>query len=208
MKALLGFLCGGLLLLCILEPIDSSWVQIWLEDGECADATFYSGDTVYFLFRAERDCNATVIMRTPWKRKILKEKELEACVCYRYYYSIGTGVIRSDWWKIIIEAEDGFGQKTEAECTFYVPMKRPTTTPAPTTTPPTTPPTTTPTTAPPTTPPTTTPTTAPPTTPAPSTYPAVSVTPPRQNYTPLIFAGVLAGVLIAVIAYLLITRHP
>ena len=212
------FIFGLILISCIsLGPVNSSWVKVWLEDGECGDANFYSGDTVYFYFQAEKDCNATIIMRTPWKKKILAEnKELIACRVYRSYYDIGTGVTRSDWWKIVIEVKDSSGQEAKAECTFYVPVSKPTTapptTPPPTTAPPTTPPATipSPTTPPPTTlapttlPPATTPvTTLAPTLP-PSTYPIT----PTKSYTPLIYAGILACIVICVLIVLLMTRKP
>jgi len=215
-----------ILISCIsLGPVNSSWVKVWLEDGECGDATFYSGDTVYFYYQSEKDCNATIIMRTPWKKKTLAEnKELMACRVYRSYYDIGTGVTRSDWWKIVIEVKDSSGQEAKAECTFYVPVfkpttappttQAPTTTPAPTTSPPTTAPPTTiaPTTPTPTTlPPQTTqkPTTLPPTTTLattlpPSTYPIT----PTKSYTPLIYAGILACIVICVLIVLLMTKKP
>ena len=220
------FIFGLILISCIsLGPVNSSWVKVWLEDGECGDATFYSGDTVYFYYQAEKDCNATIIMRTPWKKKILAEnKELIACRVYRSYYDIGTGVTRSDWWKIVIEVKDTSGQETKAECTFYVPISKPTTTPPTTPSPTTTP---TPTTSPPTTAPSTTiapttlapttlppqttqkPTTLPPTTTLattlpPSTYPIT----PTKSYTPLIYAGILACIIICVLIVLLMTKKP
>jgi len=220
------FIFGLILISCIsLGPVNSSWVKVWLEDGECGDATFYSGDTVYFYYQAEKDCNATIIMRTPWKKKILAEnKELIACRVYRSYYDIGTGVTRSDWWKIVIEVKDTSGNEAKAECTFYVPVSKPTTTPpttpsstttpTPTTSPPTTAPSTTiaPTTLAPTTlPPQTTqkPTTLPPTTTLattlpPSTYPIT----PTKSYTPLIYAGILACIVICVLIVLLMTKKP
>ena len=220
------FIFGLILILCIsLGPVNGSWVKVWLEDGECGDATFYSGDTVYFYYQAEKDCNATIIMRTPWKKKILAEnKELIACRVYRSYYDIGTGVTRSDWWKIVIEVKDTSGNEAKAECTFYVPVSKPTTTPPttpsptttspPTTSPPTTAPSTTiaPTTLAPTTlPPQTTqkPTTLPPTTTLattlpPSTYPIT----PTKSYTPLIYAGILACIVICVLIVLLMTKKP
>ena len=229
MRNLMRFIFGLILISCIsLGPVNSSWVKVWLEDGECGDATFYSGDTVYFYYQAEKDCNATIIMRTPWKKKILAEnKELIACRVYRSYYDIGTGVTRSDWWKIVIEVKDTSGQEAKAECTFYVPISKPTTAP-PTTAPPTTPaPTITPTTSPPTTAPSTTiapttlaPTTLPPqttqkptilpptttlaTTLPPSTYPIT----PTKSYTPLIYAGILACIVICVLIVLLMTKKP
>ncbi|MCK4247557.1 MAG: hypothetical protein KAX04_03365 [Methanomicrobia archaeon] len=220
MRIVMKCVFGLILISCIsLGPVSGLWAKVWLEDGECGDATFYSMDTVYFYFQADKDCNATIIMRTPWKKKILKEnKELKACCVYRSYYDIGTGVTRSDWWKIVIEVKDSSGQEAEAECTFYVPVAKPTTTPPPTTTPSTTPPTTTPaptTTPPPTTsPPTTTPS---PTTPAPtlipttlppSTYPIIEFTPPPKSYTPLICAGILAMIVISVLVFLLKTKKP
>jgi len=219
------FIFGLILISCIsLGPVNSSWVKVWLEDGECGDANFYSGDTVYFYFQAEKDCNATIIMRTPWKKKILAEnKELIACRVYRSYYDIGTGVTRSDWWKIVIEVKDSSGQEAKAECTFYVPVSKPTTAP-PTTPPPTTPaPTTTPTptTSPPTTAPSTTiaPTTLAPTTLPPATTPVTTLAPttlppstypitPTKSYTPLIYAGILACIVICVLIVLLMTKKP
>lgn len=226
MRNLMRFIFGLILISCIsLGPVNSSWVKVWLEDGECGDATFYSGDTVYFYYQAEKDCNATIIMRTPWKKKILAEnKELIACRVYRSYYDIGTGVTRSDWWKIVIEVKDTSGNEAKTECTFYVPVSKPTTTPpitpsptttpTPTTSPPTTAPSTTiaPTTLAPTTlPPQTTqkPTTLPPTTTLattlpPSTYPIT----PTKSYTPLIYAGILASIVICVLIVLLMTKKP
>jgi len=217
------FIFGLILISCIsLGPVNSSWVKVWLEDGECGDANFYSGDTVYFYFQAEKDCNATIIMRTPWKKKILAEnKELIACRVYRSYYDIGTGVTRSDWWKIVIEVKDSSGSEAKAECTFYVPVSKPTTAP-PTTLPPTTPaPTTTPTTSPPTTAPSTTiaPTTLAPTTLPPATTPVTTLAPttlppstypitPTKSYTPLIYAGILACIVICVLIVLLMTKKP
>lgn len=218
-----------LFMFLFLASARASWVEIWLEEGECSDATFYSGDTVYFYFQAERDCNATVILETPWVEKTLVERtELRACRIYRTYYDIGVGVTRSDWWELRIEAEDATGHIVVATCTFYVPVKKPTTTP-PSTTPPetTTPP---PTTAPPTTsaPTTSPPTTAPPTTLAPTTvspsspteppptiqpttlapraYSPPTTAPPR--YTPLLLAGVLSAAVVFIMLYLLLMKRP
>jgi len=211
-----------LLIILFMGNVRATWVKVWLEEGDCGEATFYSGDTVYFYLRAERDCNATIILETPWKVKVLKEKmELKACGTYRSYFDIGTGITRSDWWRIVVEVKDGSGNVAKAECSFYVPIKKPTPPPStpsttlpPTTTPlPTTPPTTTPQS---TTPPSTTPsptTTTPPTTtlafPSPTESPKVPVfSPPPKNYAPIFYAGVLAAIVISVMMYLLITKRP
>ncbi len=212
-----------LILGLFMGNVRATWVKVWLEEGDCGEATFYSGDTVYFYLRAERDCNATIILETPWKVKVLKEKmELKACGTYRSYFDIGTGITRSDWWRIVVEVKDGSGNVAKAECSFYVPIKKPT--PPPSTPSITTPPSTTPsptTTTPPTTIPqsTTPPSTTPsPTTPTPpTTTPASTVpespklpvfSPPPKNYAPIFYAGVLAAIVISVMMYLLITKRP
>ena len=190
-----------LLILLFMGNVRATWVKVWLEEGDCGEATFYSGDTVYFYLRAERDCNATIILETPWKVKVLKEKmELKACGTYRSYFDIGTGITRSDWWRIVVEAEDGSGNVAKAECSFYVPIKKPT--PPPSTPSITTPPSTTPSPTTPT-PPTTTPASTVPESPK---LPVFS--PPPKNYAPIFYAGVLAAIVISVMMYLLITKRP
>ena len=99
-----------------------TWIHIQLRDGSCGNAEFRSGDTVWFSYWADRDCTVTVIKDTPWREKtIVDGKEILAGVEYTGYFDIGTGVTRSDWWKIIITAKNNFGEETKAECSFYVP---------------------------------------------------------------------------------------
>ncbi|MEA1993845.1 MAG: hypothetical protein U9N35_05560 [Euryarchaeota archaeon] len=206
----------------LLTSVCGSWVDVWLKEGKCGDTTFYSGDTVYFYFQSKRSCNATVTLETPWRDKVLMEEtELNACKVHRLHYDIGEGVTRSDWWTILVEARDGEGYETEAECTFYVPVKKetppPTPTQAPTATPTTQAPSTIPATQPSTTlPATQAPTTAPPSTAAPTTqpptteplktYPAVRTAPAPTDYTPLIYAGILAAIIISLMVVLVMTK--